>query len=307
MKNLIHHLTASIIVAFNFIVIAVCAQQDPLYGLYTMNPVVVNPALTGMNNNLTIFTSYRNQWAGFDGSPATVSAGGHMSLHQDKMASGILIVSDHIGENTNTQFTASYAYKLPAGEHQTFSFGLQAGVVQYKVDGSQLLLDDPTDYTFSTMNEVKPVIGAGLALKSDKYLVGLSVPRLVNGAMDVDGKKIEVYNRHYYLMGSYLFFLSERSVLRPSVLLKGVKGAPVSADVNLSLSFDRKYLAGIYTRNLDAFGLMAQIMCLNTFRLSYALEVPTNRSVGPAFITHEVMLSARMAVLSFHSEFYSDL
>jgi type IX secretion system PorP/SprF family membrane protein len=306
MKRLTHLLQSTAIVAFSLITLSVAAQQDPLYGLYMLNPVVINPALAGVNNNLTIFTGYRNQWAGFDGSPSTLHAGGHLSFLQDRMASGLMVIGDRIGENMNTQFTASCAYKLPIGDHQTFSFGMQAGFIQYRSDASQLTLEDPTDHTFTTLNDMKPTVGAGFALKTDKYVIGLSVPRLVNGSLDVGGQKIEVYKRHYYLMGSYLFFLSARTVLRPSILLKAVSGAPISADVNCSVSFDRKYVAGIYSRNLGAYGIMAQIVLLNKLRLSYALEVPTNRSVGSAFITHEVILSIGTSILSFHDEFHSD-
>jgi type IX secretion system PorP/SprF family membrane protein len=276
------------------------AQQDPLYGLYINNPLVINPAYTGINNNLAIFTGYRNQWAGFDGNPATLYAGGHLSLLQNKMAAGLTMVSDRIGENNNTQLTASYTYKLSLGEAQTLSFGMQAGFINYKVDPSSLLLEDITDNSFSSISQTKPTFGAGLMLKSDRYLLGLSVPRLVNGSFEIGGQEINVYQQHYYLLGSYLFFLSERIILKPSVLLKAVSGTPVSADMNVNFILDRNYSVGIYTRNLNAYGLMAQISFLDKFRVSYALEVPTNKSVGTRFTTNEVMLSISTAALGFH-------
>jgi Type IX secretion system membrane protein PorP/SprF len=49
------------------------AQQDPLYGLYLNNPLVINPAYTGIDNNLAAFTSCRNQWPGFDVAMKTLS------------------------------------------------------------------------------------------------------------------------------------------------------------------------------------------------------------------------------------------
>ena len=106
------------------------AQQDPLYGLWLNNPLVINPAYTGINNNLTAFTTYRNQWAGFDGNPTTLNAGGHMSLLQNKIGAGLMLVNDKIGENTNTQVTGSFAYKLPINAGTTLSFGMQGGVHQ---------------------------------------------------------------------------------------------------------------------------------------------------------------------------------
>ena len=276
------------------------SQQDPLYGLYLNNPLLINPAYSGINNNLTAFTGYRNQWAGFDGSPKTLNAGGHLSLWQNKLGAGLVVVSDKIGENTNTQVTGTFAYKLPVGDGKTLSFGMQAGFINYKVDPSQLTLQAPTDPVFAPVNQMKPNLGVGIMLKSDKYLVGLSVPRLINSSFDLGGQKINVYEQHYYLLGSYLFFINERIILKPSVLLKAVKGSPLSTDLNFNINFYRNYTAGIYTRNFNAYGLLLQFNFLEKFRIAYAFEVPTNQAIGTRFVTNEVMLSIRTAVLKFH-------
>jgi hypothetical protein len=133
-------------------------------------------------------------------------------------------------------------------------------------------------------------------------LIGLSVPRLVNSSFDLGGQKINIYQQNYYLLGSYLFFLSENIILKPSVLLKAVAGSPLSTDLNVNVIFKRNYSVGVYTRNLNAYGLIAQFSFLEKFRISYAMEVPTNNSVGTRFVTNEVMLSIRTAVLRFHEQ-----
>ena len=288
--------------SFSLVPIVMYAQQDPLYALYLNNPLLINPAYAGINNNLTAFAGYRNQWAGFDGSPTTLNAGGHLSLWQNKMAAGFMVVSDKIGENTNTQLTGTYAYKLPLSTRQTLSFGMQAGFINYKVDPSQLTLQDPTDPTFAAINQMKPNIGVGVMLKSDRYLLGISVPRLVNGSFDVGGQEINIYQQHFYGMASYLFFISERIILKPSVLIKAISGSPLSADLNFNVNFYRNYSAGIYTRNFNAYGLLFQYNFLDNYRFAYAFEVPTNHSVGTQFVTNEVMLSIRMAVFGFQEK-----
>ncbi len=276
------------------------AQQDPIYGLYINNPMVINPAYTGINNNFTAFTTYRNQWAGFEGSPSTLNFGGHMSMRQNKVGVGLLIVSDKIGENTNTQVNGSFAYKLPINAGTTLSFGMQAGFINYKVDPSRLTLQDPTDPLFAPINQIKPNIGAGVIVRGDRFMFGLSVPRLLNGSFDLGGQKINIYQQQFYFLGSYLFFLSERIVLKPAVLLKAASGAPLSTDVNVNVIIDRNYSAGLYTRNFNAYGIMAQVNFLEMYRLAYALEIPTNKSVGTQFITNEVMLSIRTSIFTFH-------
>jgi type IX secretion system PorP/SprF family membrane protein len=282
------------------------AQQDPLYGLWLNNPLVINPAYTGINNDLVVFATYRSQWAGFDGSPTTMTAGGHSSLLRNKIGAGFMVVNDKIGENTNTQLMGTFAYKLLIKTGTTLSFGMSGGFINYKTDPSQLTLQDPTDPLFAPVSQLKPSIGAGVMLKSDKYLLGLSIPRLINGSFDMGGQKIDVYQQHFYLLGSYLFHLSERLTLKPSLLLKYVNGSPLSADINVNLILNTNYTVGLYARNLNAYGLMAQVTFLDKFRLAYALEVPANSSVGAQFITNEVMISMRTPVLRFHERSVSN-
>ena len=66
------------------------AQVDPLYSQYLNNPFLINPAYTGMNNYMNLMVGYRKQWAGFDGSPTTLSATGHTSLFDNRMGVGLL-------------------------------------------------------------------------------------------------------------------------------------------------------------------------------------------------------------------------
>ena len=81
------------------------AQIDPLYAQYLSNPLLINPAYSGLNNNLNIGVTYRKQWAGFDGSPATYNVNGHTSLLDNRMGVGLIVVRDNIGINSNTEVT----------------------------------------------------------------------------------------------------------------------------------------------------------------------------------------------------------
>jgi hypothetical protein len=115
------------------------------------------------------------------------------------------------------------------------------------------------------------------------------------------GQDFKVYQQHYYLFASYIFFVSEKVVFKPATLLKATNGNPLSVDVNLNLILNRNYLVGAYTRNLNTFGLLAQMKFLDKFKLAYSFEVPTGASVGTQFVTNEVMLGIRTAVFTSHT------
>lgn len=101
-------------------------------------------------------------------------------------------------------------------------------------------------------------------------------------------------------MAGYVFYLNEHVRLKPSVLLKSVKGSPLSADVNFAINLNERYTAGLYTRNLYAYGLMAQIKFSDSYRFGYAFEVPSGNSVGARFTTHELSFGLNLAMFAFH-------
>ena len=116
----------------------------------------------------------------------------------------------------------------------------------------------------------------------------------------LDNLETELYSRHFYAMGAYVFYLNEHIRLKPSVLLKGVKGAKLSTDLYFSAHLNEKYTAGIFTRNFNTYGLLAQIKVANGFRFGYTFEVPSNNSVGARFTSHELMVGLNMSIFRFH-------
>lgn len=282
------------------------AQQDPLYAQYINNPMVINPAYAGLNDKFNGSISYRNQWGGFEGNPTTVNVNSHISLVENKVGAGILFIQDKIGNTKNTEFQAAFSYKLKLKD-KTFSFGMQTGFINFKNNYSALNLTDKGDPAFvQNENITKPNLGVGVILKSEKYFVGLSVPRLLSTKISGGGQDYQLYKQHFYLFGAYVLYLNERLRLKPSALLKGVSGSPLSVDLNFNLNIDEKYTAGIFTRNFNAFGLLLQAKVQDKFRFGYTFEVPTNNSVGSQFVTHELFFGVSMPTFNFHDRALSN-
>lgn len=281
------------------------AQQDPLYAQYINNPILLNPAYAGLNDNFNANVAYRNQWGGFDGNPVTFNFNSHISLVDNKVGAGLLISQDKLGIIKNTEIQAAFSYKLPLDESRTFSFGMQAGFVNFRANYNDLNIPDADrdDIAFSANENIsKPNLGAGIILKSDRYLLGASVPRLLstNITASSTGQKFELYKQHFYFFGSYVVFLNENIRLKPSALVRAVGGSPVSMDLNFNFNFNEKFTAGIFTRNFAAYGLQLQAKLGNNIKLGYIFELPTGNSVGTRFLTHEIMLGTTTPVFDFH-------
>ncbi|MBX2898761.1 MAG: type IX secretion system membrane protein PorP/SprF [Cyclobacteriaceae bacterium] len=291
--------------AFYFVLtLAHCAQaqQDPLYGNYINNPYVINPAYGGLTNNLSATINYRYQWTGFEGSPVTWNANGHISLAQNKMGVGLMLVSDQSGASQTNELFASYSYRLPLDDRKTLSFGLQGGFSDYQTNNDEVNPYDANDPFFvGKRNKVAPNLGTGLILSSDRYYVSLSVPRLLEISSQQEDLTASQYSRHFYAMGSYLLIMGEHIRLRPSVLFKGVQGSPSSIDLNAALIFHEKYQAGLLTRDFSTYGLFTLMQIKDFLRVGYVFEVPGNGSVGSQYVTHELTLGFRFNALPFHS------
>lgn len=277
------------------------AQQDPIYAQYINNPMTINPAYAGLNNRLNASISYRNQWGGFEGNPTTFNFNSHVSLIDNKVGAGLLVLQDQIGNTKNTEVQAAFSYKLPIDDNNTLSFGMQTGIINFRNNVSDLNIADPDDPAFmQNENVTKPNVGAGAILKSEKYLLGLSIPRLLNTVLDQGGQEFQLYDRHFYLFGAYVFYLNENIRFKPSALLRGVSGSPASVDLNFNVSLNEKYAAGIFTRNFNTYGLQLQARLGEKLKFGYIFEIPTNNSVGTAFSSHELFLGLDMPVFNFH-------
>src|SRR5688572_8199504 len=120
------------------------SQQYPVFTQYYFNELVINPAFAGAHVQLSLTSSYRNQWVNFPGAPKTFSVSGHTALYNGKMGVGLLINHDEIGSYGNENVYGYYSYKIHFRD-ATLSMGLQAGFNFLGVDFSNLDPMDPND------------------------------------------------------------------------------------------------------------------------------------------------------------------
>lgn len=289
------------LLAFVFLAAALplAAQQDPLYSQYFNNPMLINPAFAGSIDRLYAGVAFRSQWSGIDGAPATFSFNSHIALRDNKVGAGFLAVQDKIGDIKNTQLGGVASYRIKVSTVTTFSFGMQAGFTRYATDPDAINLINKNDPLFNQILETKFNIGAGALLQSERYTLGLSVPRMLPGTVSQGGQSVQIYGQNFYLYGAYIFYVSEKIQFRPSTLFRATAGIPPSVDVNCNFVFNRLYTAGLFTRKLNTYGILLQ-MVMSNYRLGYIFEVPGKGS-ALNYNTHEVSLSLSLAVLQSHN------
>ncbi|WP_237685883.1 type IX secretion system membrane protein PorP/SprF [Flagellimonas profundi] len=234
--------------------VTIKAQQDPQYTQYMYNTQVVNPAYAGNREVLSFGLLGRTQWVSLKGSPetGTFTVNSPIGLY-DNMGLGLSIVYDRIGPAMESNIVVDYSYSLNLSYNTKLAFGVKAGLDMLDVDYSKLNIYDPNDAYFQTNvdNELKPQIGAGLYLNTDKFYAGLSVPNFLNSRHydesaleNTDTNDIAIERLHYFFITGYVFDLNENLKFKPATLVKYVSGSPLQWDLSANFLINEKFTLG---------------------------------------------------------------
>ena len=268
------------------------AQQDPLFTQYMYNMSVVNPAYaTDDPGMLNLGAIYRMQWIDVDGAPRTLNFFAHTPV-SERVELGITVVHDEIGdvEKTNN-ITADFAYVIPTGDNTKLSFGAKAGLTTFDANLAGLRLNDPGDAAFQNISEVFPVFGVGAFWFGDKHYLGVSAPNLLTADHLDDSQLLRDKGSeeiHYYLTGGYVFDITENFKLKPSTMVRGVEGSPLSVDVNANALLYDRFEAGVGYRFDKSVTGLVNFQVTPGLRIGYAYDYPTYDLSDDG--SHEIML-----------------
>ncbi len=272
------------------------AQQDAQYTQYMYNMNVVNPAYAGSRGTLSLGLLARSQWTNVNGGPKTMTFDAHAPVGK-KVGMGLSVIADEIGPAKEQNIYGDFSYTLTTSEEGRLAFGLKAGVTLLNVNLLDVVLpqtatgDDPL--FDENINEAFPNVGAGVYYYNEKWYAGFSVPNLLKSEhLDKENINTKASEEiHYFFATGYVFDLSSTLKFKPSVLVKGVTGAPVSFDVNANfLMYDRFELGASY-RWQDAVSLLFNFGVTRSFRVGYAYDYTisefSNSNTGGS---HELIL-----------------
>ncbi|MDB5211401.1 MAG: hypothetical protein JWQ30_2228 [Sediminibacterium sp.] len=271
------------------------AQQHPMYSQYMFNMMNINPAYAGSRGVGTMTALYRNQWEGIDGAPKTASLGFDMPIKEKKIGIGFQLYDDKLGIERTSGFNASYAFRIQLTESGTLSLGLQAGLLNYRANFTESVLFTPTDPAFSkNISGILPAAAAGIYYNSDKFYFGISTPALLKTKIDYDGVAqvtgVTGRDLHLYATSGFVVNLNRDLVLKPSVMVKAVSGAPIEYDLNANLWIQNAIAFGFSYRTGDAYVGMAELQLSRQLRLGYAYDKTFNGLGNLNTGTHELML-----------------
>ncbi len=270
-------------------------QQDAMYTQYMFNTLAINPAYAGSRNLVSATALYRNQWTGIEGAPRTGTFTIDAPVLNKRLGVGLQVFSDKLGVTQTTGGSASAAYRIRM-EKGSLSFGLQGSISHYTARLSSVSLSSNPGYDPAFMNDASKTLfnfGTGVYYNSDKFYLGLAVQDLLGNSLNsnANGNNLQAKQvPHLFVTAGYVFPLAEDFKLKPSFLVKGVKGAPVEADFNASLWIKNILAIGAgYRTNADISALL-EVQVSPQIRIGYSYDRSTTELQNFNSGSHEIML-----------------
>jgi type IX secretion system PorP/SprF family membrane protein len=295
------------------------SQQLSLFSQYRENQTIINPAAVGSSylgygQNMTFGASYRSQWQGFENAPTTANLRADFLYTQGSPVSimgGGYVLNDQTGPIGLTGAYGRIGGLLSDDPYYGgVSVGLSFGMVQYRVNGSEIHLRQDGDIlSGNDVNKLFPDVGLGVfgykmldggAFDGDYVYGGLSVPQVIGLDLSFQDESGDIHTtrvQHFYGMLGYYKFLRNDGFLEPSLWVKSAPNVPVNIDFNLRYQMAQNFWIGAGGATSKAFHFEAGFLLGenlgfdNTLRIGYGYDYSFS-SFGPyTGGSHEINIS----------------
>lgn len=121
--------------------------QDPVFSQFYIDPVQINPGFTGNTTAAKLGLSYRMQWPLVQFAYNTYSATYDQYFNKINSGIGMNILADNAGNGifVNSRASLYYAYKIRLAGSSSFKFGLEASLVNSRLNWDKLVFYDQLD------------------------------------------------------------------------------------------------------------------------------------------------------------------
>ncbi|MBK9213641.1 MAG: PorP/SprF family type IX secretion system membrane protein [Saprospiraceae bacterium] len=121
--------------------------QDLVYTQFYNNPMMLNPAMTGLKKAGRLAINYRNQWPGLNKAYSSYSIGYDRFFDDYQSGVGIYLFGDNAGNGIWKTYQAklNYAYALDLGDKKSLSMGFDFGIINSSIDAQKLILGEQID------------------------------------------------------------------------------------------------------------------------------------------------------------------
>lgn len=301
------------------------AQQAPQFTQFSQTGNLLNPAFTGIGKNADIKVGYRKQWAGLQGSPATMFAAGSAMLGTEepvlslpvrgRLASqfrtekpevkddlkhciGGYLLMDKTGPTAQNRAGFTYAANMPWKNGYRLAIGAGLLFSQTSLNRGDLNISPDRDPGIGTgmSSKVRPDLQLGFTLYSEKMFAGYSASYLFGNklfTLDKEDKIFAHQKAHHYVFAGYKYEFTPEWAFVPSLMVKYTGGAPVGFETNFRFNYGSRAWFGAAFRPQDAVSGFAGFHLSNTLNLAYSYDYNISKLNAFNSGSHEIILGIR--------------
>jgi type IX secretion system PorP/SprF family membrane protein len=280
------------------------AQQDPQFTQFMYNKLIYNPGYAGTSNAICGVLQYRQQWAGFTGSPTSFALSADMPIPGLPLGVGLNVITDKIGPMTTTFFRGAAAFNQKIGPG-TLGIGIDFGLIQKKINADWVTpetgkIDNsiPGSYGAAAsnpdLNKASYDVGFGAFYQiPNNFYVGISSTHLPAQTLKGQGSLKFEQTRHYYFMAGKTFQINKWNKITPNAFVKSDVNAS-SVDLNLTYMWsDMIWGGGSYRIGSGAaaamLGFQTRIEGVYTVKIGYSYDFSGSAQLR-SFGSHEIIL-----------------
>lgn len=300
-----------IVAVFMLTPVLLDAQQIVDFTSFRENAFAFNPALAGSERATFGQISGRTQWSDIRKSPFTANLFAHTRVDRKNIGYGGYILNDFTGPSSYTALNFSFAYHIVFSEYRSglseykaLSFGLSASVVQHRLNGNEIILDQPVDESISRIKGTQffPDAAFGMHYRSKTIFASASIPQLLHLNVSIDGINGNVNRfrklQHYYLMfGGRIYSKKKQNnkypfYVEPAFNMHYVIGAPPQGVVSMRFYMEDLFFVGAGYRSLSSVIFEGGVTVSKKFSIFYAYDFETTSNVRTsAGQVHEIGMS----------------
>ena len=269
--------------------------QHPSFTLYPVNPLLINPAFTGIHGQSEVSLNHRQQWLGIENAPS-VSTFQFDRAFTPQISLGLQARQLSRGALSTNLGNVLFAYKVLLGKKTSLNFGLAGGIASHGINSNSNY--NPADPAVQNLLQggIKPDLRFGTNYHFKGLNLGVTFTEMLrNRASETflsDMGDAKFYE-NYIVNFDYKFrFTSMPLAVQPFAVYYQDKGLSSYVEGGALVHYDDLlYLGGNYRQGYGA-GVLAGVS-VNNFQLSYGYELASamvNR-VGQG--SHEIQLSFR--------------
>lgn len=273
------------------------AQQAPHFTQYMFNDFVLNPALAGVRDYYQVRSNHRFQWAGLTDAPLTNTLSVYGPHSKLPMGFGGYLYNDVTGPTSRTGITGAYSYYIEINRDIRISGGLSFGLMQYKIDGTQLSVKDQNDLAIqpTVYSAYIPDASIGFYAWADEWYAGISSSQLFNNKLKLFEEKtgLNRLKSHVYLHGGYKYEINRDFLLEPSALIKITSPKIFQFDLSTRVIYDEMVWGGLSYRLKDALSVLIGYIHDNKFYFGYSYDLGISDLRKYNSGSHELMIGYR--------------